>query len=196
MVFSSDELRHEFITTNMPLVYSRMFKITHGYVDDDLFQIGCVGLIVAIERFDPALGYAFSTYATKYIDGYMKSYKSNDHIIKPYRKENLFFYKDVDELDRPINEDGDLLLGDAIPDDKDTDEEAVDAAYIANFSKLLKERDSLILKLLLDDIRPKDIMKIAGISRQGYYNSVQRISKKYIQYQGDLIRKSQEEPAP
>lgn len=44
---------------------------------EDLFQEGCIGLILAARRFDPDLGYAFSTFAISNITGLIKRYKRN-----------------------------------------------------------------------------------------------------------------------
>ncbi|NDD22475.1 MAG: sigma-70 family RNA polymerase sigma factor [Synechococcaceae bacterium WBA_3_309] len=41
---------------------------------DDLFQIGCLGLLAAVEGFDPSKGNAFSTYAVPLIVGQMRHY--------------------------------------------------------------------------------------------------------------------------
>lgn len=55
--------REEFINGNLRLVLSVVQRFGgRGETPDDLFQIGCVGLIKAIDNFDPNLNVKFSTY--------------------------------------------------------------------------------------------------------------------------------------
>lgn len=56
--------RKKFINCNLKLVLS-VIKRFNGHQEeaDDLFQIGCIGLIKAIDNFDPSLNVQFSTYA-------------------------------------------------------------------------------------------------------------------------------------
>ena len=49
---------------------------------DDLFQVGMIGLIKAIENFDTSYGLKFSTYAVPLIIGEMKRYLRDNHQIK------------------------------------------------------------------------------------------------------------------
>jgi len=57
------EAREEFIQGNLRLVLSVVQRFGgRGENPDDLFQIGCVGLIKAIDNFDPSLNVQFSTY--------------------------------------------------------------------------------------------------------------------------------------
>lgn len=57
------EAREEFINGNLRLVLSVVQRFgNRGESADDLFQIGCVGLIKAIDNFDPNLNVKFSTY--------------------------------------------------------------------------------------------------------------------------------------
>ena len=57
------EAREKFINGNLRLVLSVVQRFSgRGETADDLFQIGCVGLIKAIDNFDPDLNVQFSTY--------------------------------------------------------------------------------------------------------------------------------------
>lgn len=57
-------LRDEFITGNLRLVLSVIQKFQNrGENMDDLFQVGCIGLIKALDNFDPSHEVKFSTYA-------------------------------------------------------------------------------------------------------------------------------------
>ncbi|MDO4742748.1 MAG: sigma-70 family RNA polymerase sigma factor [bacterium] len=65
--------RDKFIEQNIPLVHSlcKRFK-GKGTEYDDLFQVGCVGLIKAVDGFDEERGLCFSTYAVPVILGEIK----------------------------------------------------------------------------------------------------------------------------
>ena len=63
-----NEAREEFINGNLRLVLSVVKRFGgRGENADDLFQIGCVGLIKAIDNFDISLNVQFSTYAVPMI---------------------------------------------------------------------------------------------------------------------------------
>ncbi|HEX3199489.1 MAG TPA: sigma-70 family RNA polymerase sigma factor [Propionibacteriaceae bacterium] len=65
--------RQRFIQANLGLVgmVSRQFAARCQLPDAELFQEGCVGLITAVERFDHARGYRFSTYALFWIRAFV-----------------------------------------------------------------------------------------------------------------------------
>lgn len=59
-----EELRQQFITGNLRLVLSVVQKFQNrGENMDDIFQVGCIGLIKALDNFDTSHGVRFSTYA-------------------------------------------------------------------------------------------------------------------------------------
>ncbi len=69
--------------------YSKRFT-GRGYEPDDIFQIGCIGLIKSIDNFDTQFGVKFSTYAVPMITGEIKRFLRDDGMIKVSRtiKEN------------------------------------------------------------------------------------------------------------
>jgi len=74
------------IGNNTGLVWSIVRKfLNRGTEADDLFQIGCIGLIKAIEKFDTTFGVQFSTYAVPMIMGEIKRHLRDDGIIKVSR---------------------------------------------------------------------------------------------------------------
>lgn len=78
--------RDRVIVNNMGLVYSVVKRfIGRGYERDDLIQIGSIGLIRAVERFDAGFGVKFSTYAVPMIIGEIKRFIRDDGIIKVSR---------------------------------------------------------------------------------------------------------------
>ena len=74
------------ISSNLGLVRSVIGKFSNiGYERDDLFQLGSIGLIKAIYKFDPSYNVKFSTYAVPMILGEIKRYLRDDGMVKVSR---------------------------------------------------------------------------------------------------------------
>lgn len=85
------EAREKLIIDNMALVWSIVKRFSNrGYEAQDLFQIGSIGLIKAIDKFDVNFDVKFSTYAVPMISGEIKRFLRDDGMIKMSRsiKEN------------------------------------------------------------------------------------------------------------
>ena len=82
-----DEAAKELIVkNNLGLVWSIVHRFKNNYYDkEDLFQIGCIGLMKAINNFDVHYGVQFSTYAVPIIMGEIKRYFRDDGTIKVSR---------------------------------------------------------------------------------------------------------------
>lgn len=77
------EILEEIIKTNSGLVWSIVNRfLGRGYDKEELYQIGCIGFIKAINRFDTTLEFQLSTYAIPYIMGEIKKFIRDDGIIK------------------------------------------------------------------------------------------------------------------
>ncbi len=69
------EARDKYIKGNLRLVLSIIKRFSnHNENPDDLFQIGCIGLIKSIDNFDPNVGVKFSTYAVPMIIGEIRRF--------------------------------------------------------------------------------------------------------------------------
>lgn len=85
------EARKVLIESNLGLVHSIVRRfLGRGHDAEDLFQIGTIGLIKSIDKFDLALGLKFSTYAVPMITGEIRRFLRDDGPIKVSRtiKEN------------------------------------------------------------------------------------------------------------
>ena len=92
--------RDKLVEENMRLVYSIARRyLGRGYEMDDLSQIGSIGLIKAIDKFDTSFNVQFSTYAVPVIAGEIKRFLRDDGLIKISRslKENLLKIKKASE---------------------------------------------------------------------------------------------------
>lgn len=75
--------KNKLVTVNLGLVNKIVSKFSFsGFDRDDIFQLGCIGLLKAIDRFNPSLGYMFSSYAVPMIEGEIKRFLRDDGIIK------------------------------------------------------------------------------------------------------------------
>lgn len=94
--------KNELVNGNLKLVLSLLKKFTNRTDNmDDLFQIGCIGLIKAIDNFDLSHGVKFSTYAVLMILGEVKRYLRDNNSIRISRSIKDIAYKSLrikDEL--------------------------------------------------------------------------------------------------
>ncbi len=78
--------REEFVQGNLRLVLSVIQRFTNrGENPDDLFQVGCIGLIKAIDNFDLSQNVQFSTYAVPMIIGEIRRYLRDNNSIRVSR---------------------------------------------------------------------------------------------------------------
>ena len=86
--------REELVNGNLKLVLSILKKFSK-HVDnmDDLFQIGCIGLLKAIDNFDLSYGVKFSTYCVPMIQGEVKRYLRDNNSIRVSRSVKDLAYK-------------------------------------------------------------------------------------------------------
>ena len=89
-----DAARDEFIGSNLRLVLSIIQRFSgRGEQMDDLFQVGCIGLIKAIDNFDINLQVRFSTYAVPMIIGELRRYLRDNTALRVSRSIRDTAYK-------------------------------------------------------------------------------------------------------
>ncbi len=95
LVHSGDRAaREEFIRGNLRLVLSVVQRFSNrGENADDLFQVGCIGLIKALDHFDVTQNVRFSTYAVPMIIGEIRRYLRDNNPIRVSRSMRDTAYK-------------------------------------------------------------------------------------------------------
>lgn len=102
-----NEAREEFINGNLRLVLSVIQRFQNrGENADDLFQIGCVGLIKALDNFDLNQNVQFSTYAVPMIIGEIRRYLRDNNPIRVSRSVRDLAYKSLQAKERLTKETG------------------------------------------------------------------------------------------
>jgi len=99
-----DDSREKFIRGNLRLVLSVIQRFNNrGENVDDLFQVGCIGLIKAIDNFDLSQNVRFSTYAVPMIIGEIRRYLRDNNSIRVSRSLRDIAYKALQVRDRLVN---------------------------------------------------------------------------------------------
>lgn len=99
--------RKTFVNGNLRLVLSVIQRFRgRGESADDLFQVGCVGLIKAIDNFDLTQGVQFSTYAVPMIIGEVRRYLRDNNSIRVSRSTRDLAYKIIQYKEKYNKEHG------------------------------------------------------------------------------------------
>ncbi len=99
--------RQEIISGNLRLVLSVIQRfINRGENPDDLFQVGCIGLIKAVDNFDLGQNVRFSTYAVPMIIGEVRRYMRDNNSIRVSRSLRDVAYKALQARDKLASESG------------------------------------------------------------------------------------------
>ncbi|EGQ27270.1 RNA polymerase sporulation sigma factor SigG [Mammaliicoccus sciuri] len=103
---SGDEFaRDELVFANLRLVLSLVQRFNYrGEQADDLFQVGCIGLLKAIDNFDLKHNVRFSTYAVPMIIGEIKRHLRDHHAVRVSRSLRDIAYKAIKAKEEYINE--------------------------------------------------------------------------------------------
>jgi RNA polymerase sporulation-specific sigma factor len=165
---------NELIEMNLPLVSSISKKfLNRGYDYEDIFQIGSIGLVKAINNFDLTYNVKFSTYAVPMIIGEIKRFLRDDGMIKVSRNvkslaRKVHYYKEV--LTKKLNR-------------SPTVEELADYANVDKEEVLFAIESSNSLQYLYDTIHQDDgapVLLIDKLSEKGVDdgNIIERIALK------------------
>lgn len=99
-----EEARQKFINGNLKLVLSVVKKFNNrGENPDDLFQVGCIGLIKAIDNFDLSQNVLFSTYAVPMIIGEIRRHLRDNNSIRVSRSLRDIAYKALQAKEKLMN---------------------------------------------------------------------------------------------
>ena len=101
------DARDKLICGNLRLVLSVIQRFTsRGENPDDLFQVGCIGLIKAIDNFDPSHEVMFSTYGVPMISGEVKRFLRDNNAVRVSRTMRDMAYRAMQIKEQLTNENG------------------------------------------------------------------------------------------
>ncbi|MDU4933891.1 MAG: SigF/SigG family RNA polymerase sporulation sigma factor [Peptostreptococcaceae bacterium] len=130
-----EEAKEILIKNNLGLVRSVISKFSNiGYERDDLFQLGSIGLIKSIYKFDPKFNVKFSTYAVPMILGEIKRYLRDDGMVKVSRSLKQIAIKAKTQTEILTKKLGREPSIEELAHDLDVEKEDLVMAMEANFS--------------------------------------------------------------
>ena len=101
------DARDKMICGNLRLMLSVIQRFTsRGENPDDLFQVGCIGLIKAIDNFDPSHEVMFSTYGVPMISGEVKRFLRDNNAVRVSRSMRDTAYRAMQIKEQLTNENG------------------------------------------------------------------------------------------
>ena len=187
-----EEAKEVLISNNLGLVRSVVSKFANiGYERDDLYQLGSIGLIKAIYKFDPTFNVKFSTYAVPMILGEIKRYLRDDGMVKVSRSLKQLAIKaksqgealtkklgrepTVEEIAQSLNvEKEDLVMA---MEANNEEEKVIDNILLKEvLGKLEKRERQIIMLRYFEDKTQSEIGEILKISQV----QVSRIEKKVL----------------
>lgn len=180
---NSDEAKEKLIKENSPLIKSVVkLYLNKGIEYDDLYQLGSLGFLKAINNFDSSYNVKFSTYAVPMIAGEIKRYLRDNGIIKISRKIKTLSVKIGKFIDEYTNDFGKspsveevaehfdvdvydvvyamessrqiVSLNSAIGDDDGKDMTMFDR--VENEQSIDKEMDNQMLYKVIEELPPRD----------------------------------------
>ena len=183
--------KEQYIKGNLRLVLSVIKRFTNSNENpDDLFQIGCIGLIKAINTFNPVKNIKLATYASRCIE----------NEILMYLRRNSKTKMEV-SIDEPLNVDWDgneLLLSDILGTDEDVisrrREDEVEISLLSKAIRKLSPREQTIIRLRFGlgkenaaEKTQKEVADLLGIS-QSYISRLEkrimkRLKKEIVKYE-------------
>lgn len=120
------EARQEFICGNLRLVLRVIHRFNNrGENVDDLFQVGCIGLIKALDNFDLSHGVKFSTYAVPMIIGEIRRYLRDNSSIRVSRSLRDIAYKALTAKEKFVSKNSREPTAEEIAKDLDISKEEV-----------------------------------------------------------------------
>ena len=154
--------RNKIVEDNLRLVTSRVIALNNGIYNDDLYQVGCIWLIKAADRFDETLGFRFSTYAVAWIDGDIRKYRRREKSINQFE----------------------LNIGDTdtIANLPSLNDDIIAEIYLDNFKKHLSARDKKIIELRETGLTTTQIGREVGVSQVHISRELRRLKQQYKKY--------------
>lgn len=170
----SDYAKEQIVLNNVGMVGIVLKSLNLNPLDEDLFSIGLIGVVKAINTFDPDKGFALSAYATQII---------RNEILKTFQKKRII---PAFSLDEPYNLDNgeSVDFSEMIADNRRFEEEIIADMQFEQIFSILSEREKKIIALSMSGKTQREIAKVFGISQAQISRTIKSIYKKWRKQNG------------
>lgn len=170
----SDYAKEQVVLNNVGMVGIVLKSLNLNPIDEDLFATGLVGVIKAVNIFNPNKGVKFTTYATPVIRNEIFMMRRKKRIIPAF------------SLDEPYQlENGDLVnLSETIADSRQFEEEAIADMQMEQIFSTLSDREKKIVSSSMDGKTQREIAEVCGISQAQVSRIIKSIYKKWRKQDG------------
>lgn len=170
----SDYAEEQAVLNNVGMVGIVLKQLNLNPLDEDLFSTGIIGLVKAVNTFNPDKGAKFSAYATPII---------RNEILMTLRKKRII---PTFSLDEPcdLGNGESVEFSEMIADSRRFEEEVIADMQIEKFFSILNEREKEIISLSMQDKTQREIAKIFGISQAQVSRIIKSVYKKWGKQNG------------
>lgn len=170
----SNYAKEQVVLNNVGMVGISLKSLNLNPLDEDLFSIGIVGVVKAVNTFNPDKGVEFSTYATPII---------RNEILMAFRKKRIFPAFSLDEpYDFGNGESVDF--SEIISDNRRFEEEVIADMQMEQIFLALSGREKKITSLSMHGKTQREIADICGISQSYVSRIIKSICKKWRKQDG------------
>ena len=170
----SDYAKEQVILNNTGMVGIVLKSLNLNTQDEDLYSIGMIGVVKAVNTFNSDKGVKFSTYATPII---------RNEILMTFRKKRIIPVFSLDESYQLEN--GDLVdFSETIADSRIFEEEVIADMQMKKVLSALNDREKKIISLSMDGKTQREIAEILGISQSYVSRIIKSIYKKWRKQNG------------
>lgn len=165
----SDHAKEQVVLNNVGMVGLVLKSLNLNPLDEDLFSTGFVGVVKAVNTFNPDKGFTFSTYAAQII---------RNEILMIFRKKRIIPSFSLDEpYDLGNGESVDF--SEVIADGRRFEEEVIADMQFNQFFLRLNEREKKIITLSMQDKTQNEIAEICGLSQSYASRIIKSIYRKW-----------------
>lgn len=149
----SDYAKEQFVLTNQGMVGIVLKSLNLNIFDEDLYATGLVGVVKAVNTFNPDRGVKFSTYTTTII---------RNEILMTFRNKRIIPAFSLDESCN-LGDGEEVSYADMIADDKRLEDDVIADMQAATMMGFLSDREKKIISLRMSGKTQREIAKILGL---------------------------------
>lgn len=170
----SDYAKEQIVLNNVGLIGAALKSLNLNLLDEDLFSIGLIGVVKAVNTFNPDKGFTFSGYATPVI---------RNEILMTFRKKRIIPAFSLDEpYDLGNGESVDF--SEMIADNRRLEEEIIADMQMKQMFSTLSDREKKIISSSMDGKTQMEIAEVCGISQAQVSRIIKSIYKKWREQNG------------